>query len=389
MPAVLAALALGSGLAAAPGGPGPGPGGGKVRVGTPPATLASQAGERLGEEFATAEVRVEVAPAGERALAATSWLREALAPADAPACRPVMEALGLPLESPEPARLAGAWPADRPAAEGSPGGRLLVPESLPPLGPADLELFRTVGLVPFEIAATGEWARCVARERLGPPPRDPLLRAARAARAEGTARLAGIVVTLEGAGLAGDEAGRALPELDRDRAGWPRAAVERLGLDPVRRVLAESFLHDGLRWAAWAYLRGGWRGLAAALERPGTGPAELLVPARRGHTSVAVEGACRLGPRVAGLLLAGDPAGPVADRILDERWEVVAGGRRLRVVVRVEEGADSLLLGALPDGATVVAVRGDEVTVELPVVRPAPVPGTPRNAGSGSSSSSR
>ncbi len=335
-----------------------------VRVGTPPAALAAQAGERLGGDFARADVPVEAAPAVDRARVAASWLSEAFAPADAPACRPVLAALGLPSSGPGAGVVGAAWPADRPVAEDGGKGRILVPEALPPLSPGDLELFRLVGLVPFEIAATGERARAVAFRHLGPPVADPLLRAARAARAEGAARLAGIVVTVTGAGLAGDDVGRALPELDRDRAGWPRAAIGRLGLDPVRRVLAEAYLRDGLRWAAYAWLRGGWEGLAAALERPGIGPAELLVPARRGHTT-AGSGTCRLGPRVAGLLLAGDPDAPLVDRLLDDRWQVGPGGGRIRATLLVEDGAVADLLAALPDGSRVVAIRGAEVTVEL------------------------
>jgi len=351
-------------LAEEPASPGP------VRVGTPPAALAAQAGERLGGDFARADVPVEVASAGDRARVAASWLAEAFAPADAPACRGVLAALGLPPTGPPAGTLGAAWPADRPAAEDGGKGRVLVPEALPPLAPEELELFRLVGLVPFEIAATGERARAVAFRHLGPRPADPLLRAARAARAEGAARLAGIVVTVTGAGLAGDDVGRALPELDRDRAGWPRRAIGRLGLDPVRRVLAEAYLRDGLRWAAYAWLRGGWEGLAAALERPGIGPAALLVPARRGRTAAAGAGACRLGPRVAGLLLAGDPDAPVVDRLLDDRWEVVPESGRLRATLRVEEGAVADLLGALPDGARVVGIRGSTVTLEVPARLP-------------------
>ncbi len=337
-----------------------------VRVGTPPAVLAAQSGERLGGDFARAEVPVATAPAGERGAVAASWLAEAFAPADAPACREVLAALHLPAAGPAPGVLAAAWPADRPAAEDGARGRLLVPAKLPPLSPPDLEVFRLVGLVPFEIAATGEWARAVAFRHLGPPPADPLLRAARAARAEGTCRLAGILVTVTGAGLAGDDAGRALPELDRDGAGWPRERLRRLGLDPLRRALAETCLRDGLRWAAWAWLRGGWRGLAAALERPGIGPAELLVPARRGRTVAGKGETCRLGPRASGLLLVGDPDAPLVDRLLEDHWSALPGGRRLRATLRVEEGAVPDLLGGLPDGARVLSVRGSEVTVEVP-----------------------
>jgi len=360
---VVVAAVLAAAFPAGANGPGTGE---TVRVGTPPATLAAQARERLGGDFARADVPVEVAPAGDRARVAASWLAEAFAPADAAACRDVLAALGIPSAGPAPGILGAAWPADRPAAEDGGKGRILVPDSLPPLSAADLELFRLVGLVPFEIAATGERARAVAFRHLGPRPADPLLRAARAARAEGVARLAGIVVTVTGAGLAGDEVGRALPELDGDRAGWPREVVGRLGLDPVRRVLAEAYLRDGLRWAAYAWLRGGWEGLAAALERPGIGPAELLVPARRGRTSAADVDTCRLGPRVAGLLLAGDSDAPVVDRLLEDRWELVPQTGRLRATLRVEDGAVTDLLAVLPDGARIVGIHGSSVTVEVP-----------------------
>ncbi len=242
---------------------------------------------------------------------AAAWIGELLAPLlEQDACRALSSRLGIQGSVSATAALARAFPASRPIASGPEAARLLVPDTMPPVSASDLEFFRASGLFPVEVALTGEWARMAAARHAGPVPRDPLLRAARAARLEGVARLAGLMVTVGGSNLDPADLGTSLLALDRDLAGWPRdeltRAVSSAFGDPVSRALVKMYVEDGVRWALMHYLRGGPEALAEALERPGIGPEGLLRPGARRPAPRGRPPGCRVGPRGAAALLLGD-----------------------------------------------------------------------------------
>ncbi|MDQ7088916.1 MAG: hypothetical protein Q9Q13_14135 [Acidobacteriota bacterium] len=195
---------------------------------------------------------------------------------------------------------------------------LLVPRRLGVQTRADLELLSASGVLPFEVALTGEWARLVAARHLGPAPADPLLRMARVARLEGVARLAGMLVMLRGAGLDPAELGSALLGTDRDRSGlWPRSAALELAEDAAQRAVIETLTRDGLRWAVFHYLKGRLPALMAAVERPIVRPEQLLHPLER-VPAPRSDGGCRPGPRVAEVLAWGEPSPGWAANLLDQ-----------------------------------------------------------------------
>ena len=263
------------------------------------------------ERRGTDEGRVAVGDEAAVRAGAAAWINELLAPLlDQKACRALLPRLGIRARSPDEISVAAAFPGARPIAAGPDASRILVPESVPAVTPKDLEFFRASGLLPFEVSLTGEWARQAAARHAGPVPRDPLLRSARAARLEGVARLAGLIVTASGTNVDPVELGQSLLALDQDRAGWPRdelagGIASSLG-DPVSRALLKMFVEDGVRWALMHYLRGGPDALAAALERPGVGPEGLLRPGARRRSPGGRPPGCRLGPRGAAALLLGE-----------------------------------------------------------------------------------
>ncbi len=270
---------------------------------TAPKELARDIPGRLGQLGETGVILRE-APASVRKAAAALWVREALAPLETPACVEVLERLGISTDS-DARRWVTLFDSSRPVAR-APGAReLLLPEALAAQDDAALELLRATGLLPFEIALSGEWARVVAARHLGPPVTDPVLRASRAARLEGVARLAGILVALHGARIDPQSLGRGLVLLDRDRVAFSREALIARASHPVERALIETFVEDGLRWAIYEYLKGGETGLLAALERPFVTPAELMRPGMRRRGLKSDPSACSLGPRAAAALVTG------------------------------------------------------------------------------------
>ncbi len=287
-----------------------------------PADLARSIPERLRTELFREPVEVRVAPQAVRQTAAGAWIAEALAPLRTEACRAVLGAAVA-----DPQAFAALYPETDPVARARGAVELLVPDALPPLTRADVESLETRGVIPFEIMLAGEWARAVARRHAGPPPADPLLRQARAARLEGVARLAGIALTVQASGLSMAALGQEVLRVDADEAGWPRAALAAGARDPVTRAALRVFAEDGLRWAAFHFLRGGVDELIAAIEKPGIGPAGLLGPGRRpAPRRLAGEG-CRLGPRPAAALLVGDDDPLWVDELLEDLWVRFSDGR--------------------------------------------------------------
>ncbi len=293
-----------------------------------PRELAAAIPLRLGVQWEGEAVPARESSSAARRAAAAIGLADALAPLGAPACEALLRRLGIPASA--PTALAQAWPEEFPSAV--PGVvALLVPERLGAASDTDLEFFRSTGLLPFEVALTGEWLRAVGSGHAGPAPADPSLRAARAARLEGAARLAGIVVSAAGTGVDPRQLGAALLQLDTDRAGWPQAATREAAGDPLRRALIRQFIEDGLRWATFHYLRNGLVGLLAALERP-AGPEDLLSPGNRRSSPVATFGGCRLGPRaVAALAVGSDDAAWSVDLVDDDAAVGPGGTIRLRM----------------------------------------------------------
>jgi hypothetical protein len=356
------ALALAGGVAvAAPEAPAP------VPPPLVPKDLVEAVPARLGINWKGAPLAARETGGAARRAAAAIGLADALAPLTDPACAGLLAALGLPAAA--PATLANAWPAERPAAlPGSPV--LLVPESLAALPEADAEFLRATGVMPIEVALTGEWLRAVGGQHAGPAPADPLLRAARAARLEGAARLAGIAVSVAGTGVDPREVGSGLRALDQDRAGWPRAATIEGAGDPVRAAMLRSLLEDGLRWAVYHYASGGIVGLLAALERP-AGPAELLRPGLVRTVPEGVPAGCRLGPRAAAALYGGDyDAAWVADLLADAASPADGGGIAVTLVF---EGS-----AAAGEAAAALRARGGMVDVAGGTVRATLRPAAPR-----------
>ncbi len=297
-----------------------------ARPSVAPATLLAPAGRRLGGEFAALPAQARVAAPAEREAAALRWLDEALAPLAEPACRPVLAAAGLAPAAPLTGAPGAAFPEERPVARPGDGATILVPAELGPLGAEQVERFRAIGLLPFEIALTGEVARAMGAAHAGPPPGSGLLRLTRAARLEGVARLAGTIVVARGLGVESGDLGTGALTMDRERdeAGIPRAFGAKLAPDAVRRALFDTYFDDGLRWALFHFLRGGLPAVVAALERPGVGPEALLRPGVARPHPLPAEG-CRLGPRASLALLGGDPDAAWLDTLLDARAEAPAG----------------------------------------------------------------
>ena len=326
-----------------------------------PVELAQSIPGRLRTELFREPVDVRVASASGRRDAAGRWVAEALAPLRTPACRRVLGGL---VE--KTTGFADLWPEDDPIARASGPVELLVPEALPALTPADVESFETRGILPFEIMLAGEWARAVARRHAGPPPADPLLRQARAARLEGVARLAGIALTVQASGLSLAELGQQVLSADADEAGWPRAALARGAHDPVTRAALRVFAEDGLRWAAFHFLRGGVDELIAAIERPGVGPADLLGPGRGSRVDPLPGTGCRLGPRPAAALLVGDDDPLWVDEMHDDVWTVRDdGGAAGRLRFSTGSAARAAADDARNHGWR-VGIEGLVLTVERP-----------------------
>jgi hypothetical protein len=366
---VLVLLAAGSWSAAqAPGQEtGPGEQEGAALL-TSPAALVDDAVSRLG--WASSSVESREAPRAERRDAAGRWLREALAPLYASACEAVLARLDA---APAPSdaalsRWAEAFPPGRPLASAPEAESVLVPERAPSLDDAAMELLRASGVLPIEVMLAGEAGRVAAARHAGPPLRPALLRHARAARLEGVARLAGIVVTLEGSGVDPSDLGAQLLSADRGRVGWSRASLLEPARDPVVQALLKGFVEDGLRWAVYHYLRGGEMGLMAALERPDVGPERLLRPGRPSVRPAEAwsAGGCRLGPRGALALLLGQDEVPWLDGLVADRFEAPAeGGVEGRLLFEGEHaaaGAAAALRERIPN----VKLAGSELRLSWP-----------------------
>ncbi len=322
-----------------------------------PKDLVAAVPARLGINWKGAPLAArETGPAARRAAAAIG-MADALAPLADPACSALLGAIGLPPAA--PAALAEAWPEGFPAA--LPGSAvLLVPESVPPIPEQEVDFLRATGVLPLEVALTGEWLRAVGSQHAGPAAADPLLRAARAARLEGAARLAGILVSIAGTGVDPRDVGSGLLALDRDRASWPRVATVEAAGDPVRAALVRELLEDGLRWAVFQYSRGGLVGLLAALERP-AGPTELIRPGSIRPLPEGLPPGCRLGPRAAAALYGGDhDAAWVADLLADSA-QVGEGGRIAVTLVFEAPHAAEEAAAALRSRGAVVEVAGSTV----------------------------
>jgi hypothetical protein len=322
---VAAALALLAAPAATAGDPGPVPADGvgdgsaaaqaQARTSIVPRELVAVARRRFGGEFAR-EVKATDAGEPDRRAAALKWLDEALAPLADPRCAPVLRAAHLAAPAvltPTKAVLGSQRPVAAPALK----PEVLVPPSLQPLSADEVEKFRTTGLLPFEIALSGEIARAIGAEHAGPAPADGVLRLSRAARLEGTARLAGIIMELRGAGLDPTDLGIGLLAADKDEAGLPRTLSAAVPDDAVRRALVTTYYDDGLRWALYHHLRGGLSEVVAALERPGVGPDVLLRPGLS-RARPGVPDGCRLGPRAAVALLTGYDDPPWLDTLVTD-----------------------------------------------------------------------
>lgn len=320
-----------------------------------PAGLTAAAAQRLGDEFTGADIRARGTGPADRAASAARWLGEVFAPATDPACLSVLAASGLSnaRSGGEPAR---TLPPDRPVAAAPGAGEILVPQTLPPVTEDDVRHLRAFGLLPYEVALAGECARVVGARHAGPPPKDPVLRLTRAARLEGVARLAGLVLSTRAAGIEVADLGLAALSGDRDAVGLPRRSLQDAASDPVRRALLRTFFDDGLRWALFHYLKGGFREVLAALERPGASPASLLRPGRSHASPPLPAGACSLGPRGAAALLTGDDEAIWAPTVVADAWALDAQGR-----VKVQLWFD--------DEASATAAQGDLAKRGLSVER--------------------
>ncbi len=314
---------------------------------TPVSGLVEDAAERMGPVLGEPGVEVEEASAGLRRRAALLRLRESLAPLEDPACVRVLATLGRPLFDWDAfaARVGPLWPEAYPAVDEK--GELLVPQRLPPQDKADLELLSISGVLPLEVAISGEWARAVGVRHAGPPLAAAPLRAARAARLEGLARFAGVLLVVRGGGVAPAELGTVLLRLDQDRVSWPRAALLDAAGSPLERALLESSFEDGLRFMAYHYLRGGEPAMIAAMERPLVDPAELMRPgARRGRPGDLPKG-CSFGPRGVAALLTGRSDAPWADGLLADRFVTRSDGAPRGLLVFESESAAGNAAAAL------------------------------------------
>jgi hypothetical protein len=335
---------------------------------TSPSALVDDAVARLGWPAASVDAREAAEP--QRRAAARRWLGEALAPLLAPACEPVLARLedSAPPSDDALERWAEAYPRSRPLASAPDAASLLLPERSPALGAEAMELLRASGVLPIEVMLAGEAGRVIGAGHAGPPLRPALLRHARAARLEGVARLAGIVVTLEGGGVDPGDLGAQLLGADRDRVGWNRAELLARVDDPVAEALLDGLVKDGLRWAVYHYLRGGRQGLMAALERPLVGPERLLRP---GRPTVRPpddwpEGGCRLGPRAAWALLLGQDEVPWLDGLVADRFAALDDGSvEVRLLFEGSRVAAEAA-AALAEGAPSVKQTGTELLLTWP-----------------------
>ena len=328
-----------------------------IAIATPVEALIRGVPERLGSELAEADVEVR---AGEEALRrehAFGWLMEALAPLKTEPCRRVFARAGITVSFPDVDALAKTMDARRPMAAAPNAEAIIVPQSLPVLDDSQQAIFSSTGLLPFEISLTGEWARASAAKRAGPPSADPLLRQARAARLEGIARLAGLVVSLRGAGIEPDVLGTGLLDAGREVAGWPGRALEATR-DPLVRSAFRVFLDDGMRWAVYHYLRSGMTGVVAEIERPGQGPAEILTPGRRTAARRLPAEGCRLGPRGAAVLLIDDDDPPWIAGLQADLFQPDAAGKVHAWLAFVSEKAAGRAAIALEDRGYTLRLAG-------------------------------
>jgi hypothetical protein len=301
---------------------------------------------------------------------AAAWIDEALAPLlEQESCRSVLAAAGIERPESLASALASRIPPGRPIAEAPGGAALLLPDALPKLDGKGLDLMKSTGLLPFEVAMTGEWARAMAARHAGPVPRDPLLRLTRSARLEGVARLAGITAIVGGSNLDPQTMGVSLLALDRDLAGLPRELIEQspdaASAPAVARGMLRVLLADGVRWAVFHFLRAGPEGVSEALERPAVGPEELLRPgARRPVWRNRPEG-CRLGPRGAAALLTGREDPPWIADLSADSFSVGESGGALGWLGFDDEAGARRAATEISAAGHRVEVRGSVVILEL------------------------
>jgi hypothetical protein len=333
-----------------------------------PAALTPVTARRLGEEFARAEFVNRDSTPAERVAAAQRWIDEVFAPLTDPSCREVLIAAGA-AQARHVTVSETAFAAGRPLAAPPRAREILIPRELPPQTADEVSQLKAFGLLPYEVALAGECARVVGATRAGPPPVDPLSRLTRAARLEGAARLAGFVLVARGARLEPAQVGLAALSGERDEAGLPRRSIVETGLVPVQRAMLRTFFEDGLRWALFHYLKGGFGDLLAALERPAEGPETLLRPGVN-RPRPAGSGACRLGPRGAAALLTGQDETDWVDRLVADRWESEGPDR---VVVRLWFEDEAGAIGAQDDLShlgLVVQIENAVLTAHLRRARP-------------------
>jgi hypothetical protein len=300
-----------------------------------PLVLLEAVPDRLGGEFVKKlDQRVKEAPVAERRAAAAAWLAEIFAPLETPACRAVLNSLATPEPPPDLARLAEGFPESRPIAL----EQLLVPPEFPFPAAEDREFILATGLIPLEVALTGEWARLIGSVHAGPPPRDPLLRLTRAARLEGLARMAGVFVTVQGGGVAASDLGAGLLQADRDLAGLPRGSYEAAITGPIARALLLTVLEDGSRWVTLRFVAGGWPAVIAALERPNDRPSALYRLSAGTDAKLDSQG-CRLGPRGVTALLVGDSEPSWTTQILDDVSLVAGNQLRTELLLESDDAA--------------------------------------------------
>ncbi len=293
---------------------------------TSPLELAKEIPARLESGLNAPWVAVRVEKADLRRAAATLWVREAMAPLEDPLCAEILRRQGFGPER-DVARWAQALPLTMPVALAPLAKEVLVPAQLPAQSPQAIEMLQATGVLPFEVALSGEWARAVAARHAGPPLADPALRAGRAARLEGVARLAGIALMFRGSGVDPQGMGAALVSADRSRSGFPREALLAMAANPVERAYLLTFLEDGFHWIAYHYLRGGVAGLLSAVERPLVFPAELLRPGRRISVPESLPEGCSLGPRAAAALLTSNPEAAWTSELLADRFWLEGEGK--------------------------------------------------------------
>lgn len=344
-----------------------------------PRALLDDLPSKFGAELAQAPTVGREASVAERRAAAARWLDELFAPLDTPACRAVLAAFGHGAARPDSKTLAEQFPAGRPIAEAPQGTVILLPAQLEPITTEDAELLRETGMLSFEVALSGEWARYVGAVHAGPALADATLRLTRAARLEGLARLTATALLLQGRGVRPDLVGAQLLDADADGAGWPRAAVQEAASDPVARALVDTFFVDGPEWALVQYLRGGLPAILAGLERPSVTPRELLGAAPAALPAPMVS-SCKLGPRGAAALVGAAPDRSWIRQIAAEESGPVGTAMVVRLLFENEEAAtraagDLSTLSAPPSRE--ISREGSLVTVRSTVAAPPKSPAKP------------